>query len=92
MARRLARRCPTPARAEAGGDGGSPPVRPRRVAPRRRATGRDDSGPATQAQLKSLRRWLLVAAVWATAATVIAVLAFLAANNDEEQRLAETQR
>ncbi len=45
--------------------------------------------PATQAQLKSLRRWLLVAAAWATAATVIAVLAFLAANTDEEQRLAE---
>ena len=49
----------------------------------------DDSRPATQAQLKSLRRWLLVAAAWATAATVIAVLAFLAANTDEEQRLAE---
>ena len=65
----------------------TPPSRGRHHAAK--ATGRDDSRPATQAQLKSLRRWLLVAAAWATAATVIAVLAFLSANTDEEQRLAE---
>ncbi len=77
--RQETRPSPPPTTAPAAPAGGSPP----------RRTTTDDSRPATQGQLKSLRRWLLVAAAWATAATVIAVLAFLAANTDEEQRLAE---
>jgi hypothetical protein len=66
----------------------SAPAAPAGTGPPKR-TATDDSRPATQGQLKSLRRWLIVAAAWATAATVIAVLAFLAANTDEEQRLSE---
>lgn len=34
--------------------------------------------------LRSLRRWLIVGAVWATAATAIAVIALIAANNARE--------
>jgi chromosome segregation ATPase len=36
--------------------------------------------PARVGDLRSLRRWLLVAAVWATAATAIAVIALIAAD------------
>jgi hypothetical protein len=56
--------------------------------PRRPAAG--DTASAPRAQLKSIRRWQMVTAAWATAATVIAVLAFLAANNDNEQHLADS--
>jgi hypothetical protein len=42
---------------------------------------------ATVDDIRSLRRWLLVASVWAVAATAIAVIALIAANrfNEEEQ-------
>ena len=68
------------------GDGGSPPEPPsdRPPAPD------GDARPATIADLRSLRRWLVVAAVWAVAATAIAVLAFITASDDDDQRLAET--
>lgn len=39
-----------------------------------------DDRPARVGELRSLRRWLLVAAVWATAATAIAVIALIAAD------------
>ena len=50
----------------------------------------DPDRAATRAELRSLRRWLVVAAVWAVAATVIAVLAFLTANDNDAKRIANT--
>jgi hypothetical protein len=68
------------------GDGGGPPKPPAdRVPP---PVG--DARPATLDDLRSLRRWLVVAAVWAVAATAIAVLAFITASDDDDQRLADT--
>jgi septal ring factor EnvC (AmiA/AmiB activator) len=47
----------------------------------------DDDRPATVADLRSLRRWLIVAAVWAVAATALGVIALIQANkNDDEGR------
>lgn len=40
--------------------------------------------PVRAGDLRGLRRWLLVAAVWATAATAIAVIALLAANDAQD--------
>ena len=40
--------------------------------------------PARVSDLRSLRRWLLVAAVWATAATAIAVIALIADRDARE--------
>jgi septal ring factor EnvC (AmiA/AmiB activator) len=45
---------------------------------------RPEDRPARVGDLRSLRRWLLVAAVWATAATAIAVIALIAADNARE--------
>ena len=45
---------------------------------------RPDDRPARVSDLRSLRRWLLVAAVWATAATAIAVIALIAADDARE--------
>lgn len=44
----------------------------------------DDQLPATVAQFKSLRRWLIVAGVWAVAATALAVFALIQANQEDE--------
>jgi polyhydroxyalkanoate synthesis regulator phasin len=49
----------------------------------------DDDRPATLGDLRSLRRWLIVAAVWAVAATALGVIALIQANdakNDTEGR------
>jgi septal ring factor EnvC (AmiA/AmiB activator) len=46
--------------------------------------------PATTDDLRSLRRWLLVAGVWAAAATAIAVIALVKANDASNQE--ETAR
>jgi septal ring factor EnvC (AmiA/AmiB activator) len=43
--------------------------------------------PATTDDLRSLRRWLLVAGVWAAAATAIAVIALITANQDDTEEL-----
>jgi septal ring factor EnvC (AmiA/AmiB activator) len=43
----------------------------------------DDDRPATVGDLRSLRRWLLVAAVWAVAATALGVIALIQANKDD---------
>jgi TolA-binding protein len=43
----------------------------------------EDDRPATLADIRNLRRWLAVAAVWAVAATAIAVFALLEANKDD---------
>jgi TolA-binding protein len=45
---------------------------------------RREDRPARASDLRSLRRWLLVAAVWATAATAIAVIALIAADHARE--------
>ena len=58
-----------------------PPARPPRagdVAPYV-----EDERPATLADIRSLRRWLAVTAVWAVAATALAVIALLEANKDD---------
>jgi TolA-binding protein len=44
----------------------------------------EDAQPATVGELRSVRRWLLVAGVWAVAATAIAVIALIAANQEED--------
>jgi TolA-binding protein len=44
----------------------------------------DDQLPATVGQFKSLRRWLIVAGVWAVAATALAVFALIQANQEDE--------
>jgi chromosome segregation ATPase len=43
----------------------------------------EDDRPATLADIRSLRRWLAVAAVWAVAATALGVIALLEANKDD---------
>ena len=58
--------------------GGPPPARPGDVAPYV-----EDERPATLADIRSLRRWLAVAAVWAVAATALGVIALLEANKDD---------
>jgi TolA-binding protein len=45
---------------------------------------RPEDRAARVSDLRSLRRWLLIAAVWATAATAIAVIALIAADNARE--------
>jgi septal ring factor EnvC (AmiA/AmiB activator) len=50
-----------------------------------------ETEPATVGEVRSLRRWLLVTGVWAVAATAIAVIALVAANDDSEDRAANRQ-
>ena len=57
---------------------GQPPGRPRPDAPGTPATGvPEEEQPATRGELRTLRRWLVVAGVWAVAATAIAIIALL---------------
>ena len=58
--------------------GAPQPPRPGDVAPYV-----EDERPATLADIRSLRRWLAVAAVWAVAATALGVIALLEANKDD---------
>jgi TolA-binding protein len=58
--------------------GAPPPPRAGDVAPYV-----EDERPATLADIRSLRRWLVVAAIWAVAATALAVIALLEANKDD---------
>lgn len=44
----------------------------------------EDERPATLADIRSLRRWLAVAAVWAVAATALGVIALLEANKNDD--------
>ena len=44
----------------------------------------EDDRPATVGQLRSTRRWLAVAGVWAVAATALGVIALIQANKDDE--------
>jgi uncharacterized protein YoxC len=45
------------------------------------------AAPATKEDLRSLRRWLLVAGVWAAAATAIAIIALVQANQDNSEEI-----
>jgi septal ring factor EnvC (AmiA/AmiB activator) len=44
----------------------------------------EDDRPATLGDIRGLRRWLIVTAVWAAAATALAVIALIQANKDDE--------
>jgi hypothetical protein len=44
----------------------------------------DDNRAATLSELRSTRRWLAVAAVWAVAATALAVFALIEANKEDD--------
>jgi septal ring factor EnvC (AmiA/AmiB activator) len=44
----------------------------------------EDDQPATLGDLRSLRRWLIVTAVWAVAATALGVFALIEANKDDD--------
>jgi septal ring factor EnvC (AmiA/AmiB activator) len=56
-----------------------PPPRPGDVAPYV-----EDDRPATLGDIRSLRRWLAVTAVWAIAATALGVIALIEANKDDD--------
>jgi TolA-binding protein len=58
--------------------GAPPPPRAGDVAPYV-----EDERPATLADIRSLRRWLVVTAIWAVAATGVAVIALVEANKDD---------
>lgn len=45
----------------------------------------EDDRAATYGELRSTRRWLAVAGVWAVAATAIAVFALIEANKDDDE-------
>jgi septal ring factor EnvC (AmiA/AmiB activator) len=47
----------------------------------------DRPAPATTDDVRALRRWLLVAGVWAAAATAIAVIALVTANQDDSEEI-----
>ena len=44
-----------------------------------------DAVPATEGQVRSLRRWLIVTAIWAVAASAIGIIALIAANEADEE-------
>jgi TolA-binding protein len=56
-----------------------PPPRPGDVAPYV-----ENDRPATLGDIRSLRRWLVVTAVWAVAATALGVIALIEANKDDD--------
>jgi septal ring factor EnvC (AmiA/AmiB activator) len=49
----------------------------------------DDSRAATLGELRSTRRWLAVAAVWAVAATALGVFALIEATKDDDDARAQ---
>jgi septal ring factor EnvC (AmiA/AmiB activator) len=55
-----------------------PPLRSGDVAPYV-----EDDRPATLADIRGLRRWLVVTAVWAAAATALGVIALIQANKED---------
>jgi TolA-binding protein len=73
---------PRPATPDPAAPTGPPPAPPPTDRRERRLP--DDQRPATAQQFKSLRRWLIVAGVWAVAATGLAVFALIEANQAEE--------
>ena len=61
---------------------------------------RPPEAPATESDLRTLRRWVLVAGVWAVAATAVALIALLDPSGDDaekraggaEERIADIER
>jgi len=51
----------------------------------------EDDRAATVGELRSIRRWLLVTAVWALAATALGAIALIQANKDRDDTAARTQ-
>jgi septal ring factor EnvC (AmiA/AmiB activator) len=51
----------------------------------------EDDRAATVGDLRSLRRWLLVTAVWAVAATALGVIALIQANDAKDDQAGKTQ-
>lgn len=70
-------RTPPPGRGPAPGDPAPPPVDPAAL---------PDDAPASVGQLRSLRRWVAVAGVWAVAATAVALIALIDGGGDDEPR------
>jgi chromosome segregation ATPase len=62
-----------------------PPPPPAPPPADREVADEEDARPATLGELRSVRRWLAVAGVWAVAASAIAIIALLN-SNEEEQR------
>jgi polyhydroxyalkanoate synthesis regulator phasin len=60
-----------------------PPGAPRPPGPGDVAPYVEDERPATLADIRSLRRWLAVAGIWAVAATALGVIALIEANKDD---------
>jgi septal ring factor EnvC (AmiA/AmiB activator) len=50
----------------------------------------EDDRAATVGDLRSLRRWLVVAAVWAVAATALGVIALIQANKEDDAGKTQT--
>lgn len=50
----------------------------------------EDDRAATVGDLRSLRRWLVVAAVWAVAATALGVIALVQANKEDDSATTQT--
>jgi phage shock protein A len=73
---------PRPATPQSASSAGPPSAPPPPDRSERRLP--DDQRPATAQQFKSLRRWLIVAGVWAVAATGLAVFALIEADQAEE--------
>ena len=73
-------------------DGPKQPARPAAQGTPAPAVPPERPEPATTEDLRALRRWLLVAGVWAAAATAIAVIALVTANraDDDEEDSART--
>jgi len=44
-----------------------------------------DAVPAAEGQVRSLRRWLIVTAIWAVAASAIGIIALIAANETDDE-------
>jgi septal ring factor EnvC (AmiA/AmiB activator) len=51
----------------------------------------EDDRAATLGDLRNLRRWLLVTAVWAVAATALGVFALIQANKNDDDEAGRTQ-
>jgi hypothetical protein len=50
----------------------------------------DAGAPATRDDVRSVRRWLVVVAVWAVAASAIGIIALIASNDEEPNESAAT--
>lgn len=68
---------------------GSSVVKDSPQSPQSPAPGDAPRGPVTRDDLKALRRWTLVAGIWAVAATAVALIALLDSSKGDAQQRAE---